>query len=115
MTNVLFEEMILGAAVAKSGGGWMKNPQKYLKCFGWCEIGAKEVEGLSCGGITTMLQVCARRKVDDERSSDMKPKLALLKPLKKEGGESRCLHVADKGQRGMMMMISGAWDSPTQG
>ena len=88
MKNVLFEEMILGAAVAKSGGGWMKNPQKCMECFGWCEIGAKEVEGLSCGGITTMLQVCARRKVDDEWSSDMKPKLALLKPLKKKGGES---------------------------
>ena len=71
MTNVLFEEMILGAAVAKSGGGWMKYLQKYLNCFGWCEIGAKEVEGLSCGENITMLQACARRKVDDEGGSDL--------------------------------------------
>ena len=28
MMNALFEERILGAAVAKSGGGWMKNMQK---------------------------------------------------------------------------------------
>ena len=71
MTNALFEERILGAAVAKSGGGWMKNPQKCMECFGWCEIGAKEVEGLSCGENTTMLQACARRKVDDKWGSDL--------------------------------------------
>ena len=51
MTNPLFEGRILRAAVleaAKGGGGWTKNLKKYLECFGWCGIGAKEVKGLSC-------------------------------------------------------------------
>ena len=34
--------------------------------FNWCEIGAKKVEELSHGEITTMLQACARRMVEDE-------------------------------------------------
>ena len=65
----------------------MKNLKKCLECLGgWCEIGAKEVEGLSFGEITTMLQACARRKVEDEGGSDLatKPKLALLKLLKEK-------------------------------
>ena len=64
-----FEGRILRAAalaVAKSGGGWMKNLKKCMECFGWCEVGVEEVKGLSCGEITTMLQACARRKVEDE-------------------------------------------------
>ena len=112
MTNPLFEGRILRAAVleaAKSGGGWMKNLKKYLECFGWCGIGAEEVKGLSCREITMMLQACARRKVEDEWDGELatKPKLALLKLLKEKGGESRCLDVADKGKRRMMMMIRG--------
>ena len=39
--------------------------KKSLECFNWCEIGAKKVE-LSHGEITTMLQACARRMVEDE-------------------------------------------------
>ena len=56
-----------------------------------------------------MLQACARRKVEDEWDGELvtKPKLALVKLLKEKGGESRCLDVADKGKRRMMMMIRG--------
>lgn len=45
----------------------------------------------------------------------MNSKLALLKHLKEKGGESQCLYVADKGQRCMMIMIRGAWDSRSKG
>ena len=60
-----------------------------MDCFGWCEIGVEEVKGLSCGEITTMLQACARRKVEDEWDDELatKPKLALLRLLKAKGGE----------------------------
>ena len=78
-------------------------------CFGWSEIGVEEVKGLSYGEITTMLQACARRKVEDEWDDEpaTKPKLALLWLLKEKGGESRCLDVAGKGKRRLMMMIRG--------
>ena len=49
-----------------------------MECFGWNEIGApRQVKGLSCREITTMLQACARRKVEDEWDDE----LALLKAL----------------------------------
>ena len=56
-----------------------------------------------------MLQACTRRKLEDEWDGELatKPKLALLKLLKEKGGESRCLDVADKDRRRMMMMIRG--------
>ena len=47
-----------------------------MECFGWCEVGVEEVKGLSCGEITTMLQVCARRKVEHEWGDE----LATLNP-----------------------------------
>ena len=47
----------------------MTNLKICLESFYWCEIGAKEVEGLSCEEITPL-----------------KPKLALLKLLKEKGG-----------------------------
>ena len=36
-----------------------------------------------------------------------KPKLATLRLLKEKGGESRCLEVASKSVRQMMMMLRG--------
>ena len=112
MTNPMFEGRILRAValvVADSGGGWMKNLKKCMGCFGWNEIGVEEVKGLSYGEITTMLQACARRRVEDEWDDELatKPKLALLRLLKERGGESRCLDVGDKGKRRLMMMIRG--------
>ena len=90
--NPMFEGGILRAAalvVDKSGGGWMKDLKKCMECFGWCEIGVEEVKGLSCGNITTMLQACVRRKVEDEWDGELatKPKLALLRLLEERGGE----------------------------
>ena len=112
MTNPMFEGRILRAVAlvaADSGGGWMKNLKKCMGCFGWNEIGVEEVKGLSYGEITTMLQACARRRVEDEWDDELatKPKLALLRLLKERGGESRCLDVGDKGKRRLMMMIRG--------
>ena len=91
---------------AKSGGGRMK---KCLECFRGCGMDAEEVKGLSCREITLMLQACTRKKVEDEWDGELatKPKLALLKFLKEKRGESRCLDVADKDKRRMMMMIRG--------
>ena len=89
----MFEGRILRAVAlvaATSGGGWMKNLKKCMGCFGWSEIGVEEVKGLSYGEITTMLQACARRKVEDEWDDKLatKPKLAWLRLLKEKGGES---------------------------
>ena len=66
MTNPMFEGRILRAIALVAPKRWMKNLKKCMGCFGWSAIGVEEVKGLSYGEITTMLQACARRKVEDE-------------------------------------------------
>ena len=64
---------------------------------------------MSSGEIKAMLETCARRKIEDEWSCelDTKPKLVILWLLKEKGGESRCLDVASKSYRRVMMMLRG--------
>ena len=80
-----------------------------LKSFGWCRVGAEEVRGLSSGEIKAMLETYARRMIEEEWSGELstKPKLAILRLLKENGGESQCLDVASKSHRQVMMMLRG--------
>ena len=82
-----------------------------LKSFGWCRVGAEEVRGLSSGEIKAMLETYARRMIEEEWSGELstKPKLAILRLLKENGGESQCLDVASKSHRQMNVE---RWDSP---
>ena len=56
-----------------------------------------------------MLETCAKRSIEDEWTCELstKPKLATLRLLKEKGSESRCLEVASKSLRRMMMMLRG--------
>ena len=56
-----------------------------------------------------MLETCAKRSIEDEWTCELstKPKLATLRLLKEKGSESRCLEVASKSLRRMMMMLDG--------
>ena len=56
-----------------------------------------------------MLETCAKRMIENEWACELstKPKLAILRLLKEKGSESRCLDVASKSQRRVMMMLRG--------
>ena len=87
----------------------MMKLQECLKSFGWDGVGAEEVRGLSTVEIKVMLETCAKRLNEDEWTCELstKPKLATLRLLKEKGSESRCLEVASKSLRRMMMMLRG--------
>ena len=56
-----------------------------------------------------MLETCTKRLIEDEWTCELstKPKLATLWLLKEKGIELRCLDVASKTLRWMMMMLRG--------
>ena len=83
--------------------------QECLKSFGWCNVGAEEVWGLSSVETKVMLETCAKRLIEDEWTCELstKPKLATLRLLKEKGSESRCWDVASKTLRWRMMMLRG--------
>ena len=112
LSNPLYEGRILKVAAMeamKCGGSWIMKLKECLKSFGWCGVGAEEVRGLSSGEVKAMLETCAKRMIEDEWACELstKPKLAILRLLKEKGSESRCLDVASKSQRRVMMMLRG--------
>ena len=112
LSNPLYDGRILRVAAVEAmvcGGSWMMKLQDCLKSFGWDGVGAEEVRGLSSAEIKVMLETCAKRSIEDEWTCELstKPKLATLRLLKEKGSESRCLEVASKSLRRMMMMLRG--------
>ena len=68
---------------------------------------------ISSGEIRSMLETCARRWIESEWlcELDTKPKLAVLWLLKEKGSESRCMDVASKRIRRVMMRLRD-WTAP---
>ena len=85
--------------------------QECLKSFGRCGVGAEEIRGLSRVETKVMLEICAKRLIEDEWTCELSTK-AKLRLLKEKGIELQCLDVASKTPRRMMMMMLRGGTAP---
>ena len=88
--------------------------QECLKSFSVGGVGTEEIQGLyiQCGNQSYVRDLC-KMLIEDEWTCELstKLKLATLWLLKEKGTESRCLDVASKTLRWMMiMMLRGGTD-----
>ena len=84
LSNTLYEGRVLRLAAMEAiecGGSWIMKLQECLKSFGWCDVRAEEVRGLSRVETKVMLEICAKRLIEDEWTCALstKPKSRLLK------------------------------------
>ena len=112
LSNPLYEGRILRVVAVEDmecGGSWMMRLQERLNIFGWCGVGTEEIQGLSSVEIKVMLETCAKRLIEDEWTCELstKRKLATLRLLIETGNKSRCLDVASKTLRQMMIALRG--------
>lgn len=112
LASPLYEGRIVRVAALEAlecGGSWMVKLRGCLKSLGWSGVGVDEMRRLSGGEIKSMIESCARRRIEEGLTEELraKPKLAVLHLLMERGVESRCLYVANKGFRRVMMMLRG--------
>ena len=93
--------------VKHSKSSWLKKMVNFCREFGWQEMGAEQVKGMSEAEVKGMLESVAWRKVKEEWSKDLekKPKLSMMKNIIKCGEESSCADVKSKRAGRVMLKL----------